>query len=394
MITLAGGITQAQGQPTQGKSTAQLEKIVFDAAKSFSSKYCKDFISVAEYDNLVKSKEKYCQLLFAYGLFGSFDFSQDKIENLFNDPNIGSFRVVGSFNSLFCFSREMGYESQLKKTSPTLIEGMHQFTETYYQYPVIPPVAKKRAVEVYGPLNPKKVKLYTYTLLKETPTSECEISFTTKNGCFPGETRLWGKGILYIKGGMIVGFRLDNVEDRFSHLINKKDPSPTTSVNDYSYEVHYYLKDGVIYPDYLIQKVKWVTPEDISKSVYFFAEKNPCSDPFNSSITVITKVSYNNHIKLDNTQKNRYSVYFRPTGAPWRVTLVKPGIDEKAFACLKNIPSWPAIKMDLEKVGLSIDEQNQRQTNLYLSEYLKEQRYIDNCIHSDTETKSLYEELF
>ena len=394
MITLAGGITQAQGQPPQGKSTAQLEKIVFDAAKSFSSKYCKDFISIAEYENIVKSKERYCQLFFSYGVFGSFDFSQDKIDNLYNDPNIGSFRVVGSFNSMFHSFGEKGYESQLRNTSPTLIEGMPQFSEYYYQYPIIPPVARKRAVEVYGPLNPRKIKLYTYTLIKGDPFDECEISFTTKDGCFPGETRLWGQGALFIKAGMIVGYRLDNVEDRFSHFINKKDSSPTTSVNDYSYEVRYTIKDGVIFPDHLIQKVQWIKPKDLSKSVYYFAEKNPCADPFNSLLSVTTKVSFSKPVALDKTQKNRYVSYFRPTGASWRLTLAKPVIDAKVLASLKSIPSWSAIKSDLEKGGLSIDEQNQRQTDLYLSEYQKEQRYIDNIIKQDAETKRIYEELF
>ena len=394
MITLAGGITQAHGQPAQGKSTAQLEKIVFDAAKSFSSKYCKDFISIAEYENIVKSKERYCQLFFSYGVFGSFDFSQDKIENLYNDTNIGSFRVVGSFNSMFHSSGEKGYESQLRKTSPTLIEGMPQFSEYYYQYPIIPPVARKRAVEVYGPLNPRKIKLYTYNLIKGEPSDECEISFTTKDGCFPGETRLWGKGVLSIKAGMIVGFRLDNVEDRFSHFINKKDSSPTTSVNDYSYEVRYTVEDGVVFPDHLIQKVQWIKPKDLSKSVYYFAEKNPCADPFNRSITVTTKVSFSKHVALDKTQKNRYVGYFRSTGASWRLTLAKPVIDAKVSASLKSILSWPAIKSDLEKGGLSIDEQNQRQTDLYLSEYQREQRYIDKIIKQDAETKKIFEELF
>ena len=394
MITLAGGITQAQGQPPQGKSTAQLEKIVFDAAKSFSSKYCKDFISIAEYENIVKSKERYCQLFFSYGVFGSFDFSQNKIDNLYNDPNIGSFRVVGSFNSMFHSFGEKGYESQLRNTSPTLIEGMPQFSEYYYQYPIIPPVARKRAVEVYGPLNPRKIKLYTYTLIKGDPFDECEISFTTKDGCFPGETRLWGQGVLFIKAGMIVGYRLDNVEDRFSHFINKKDSSPTTSVNDYSYEVRYTIKDGVIFPDHLIQKVQWIKPKDLSKSVYYFAEKNTCADPFNSLLSVTTKVSFSKPVALDKTQKNRYVSYFRPTGASWRLTLAKPVIDAKVLASLKSIPSWSAIKSDLEKGGLSIDEQNQRQTDLYLSEYQKEQRYIDNIIKQDAETKRIYEELF
>ena len=394
MIAMFAGTIHAQGQSSQNKSTAQLEKIVFDAAKSFSSKYCKDFISIAEYENIVKSKERYCQLFFSYGVFGSFDFSQDKIDNLYNDPNIGSFRVVGSFNSMFHSFGEKGYESQLRNTSPTLIEGMPQFSEYYYQYPIIPPVARKRAVEVYGPLNPRKIKLYTYTLIKGDPFDECEISFTTKDGCFPGETRLWGQGVLFIKAGMIVGYRLDNVEDRFSHFINKKDSSPTTSVNDYSYEVRYTIKDGVIFPDHLIQKVQWIKPKDLSKSVYYFAEKNPCADPFNRSITVTTKVSFSKHVALDKTQKNRYVGYFRPTGASWRLTLAKPVIDAKVSASLKSILSWPAIKSDLERGGRSIDEQNQRQTDLYLSEYQREQRYIDNIIKQDAETKRFFEELF
>ena len=394
MIAIFAGIIPARGQSSRNISTAQLEKIVFDAAKSFSSKYCKDFISIAEYEDMVKSKERYCQLFFSYGVFGSFDFSQDKIENLYNDPNIGSFRVVGSFNSMFHSSGGKGYESQLRKTSPILIEGMPQFSEYYYQYPIIPPVARKRAVEVYGPLNPRKVKLYTYSLLKGEPSKECEISFTTKDGCFPGETRLWGKGVLFIKAGIIVGFRLDNVEDRFSHFINKRDSSPTTSVNDYSYEVRYTIKDGVIFPDHLIQKVQWIKPKDLSKSVYYYVEKNPCANPFNSSISVTTKVSFSKPVALDKTKKNRYSGYFRPTGGSWRVTLAKPVIDAKVSAYLNTIPVWPAIKSDLEKGGLSIDEQNQRQTDLYLSEYQKEQRYIDNIIKHDAETKRIIEELY
>ena len=393
MIAIFAGIIQAPGQLSRNRSTAQLEKIVFDAAKSFSSKYCKDFISIAEYENIVKSKERYCQLFFSYGVFGSFDFSQDKIDNLYNDPNIGSFRVVGSFNSMFHSFGEKGYESQLRKTSPTLIEGMPQFSEYYYQYPIIPPVARKRAVEVYGPLNPRKIKLYTYTLIKGDPSDECEISFTTKDVCFPGETRLWGKGVLFIKAGMIVGFRLDNVEDRFSHFINKKDSSPTTSVNDYSYEVLYTVKDGMIFPDHLIQKIQWINPNDLSKSVYYFAEKNPCADPFNRSITVTTKVSFSKHVALDKTQKNSYVSYFRPTGASWRLTLSKPVIDAKVSASLKSIPSWSAIKSDLEKGGLSIEKQNQRQTELYLSEYQKEQRYIESIIKQDAETREIIKEL-
>ena len=56
MIAIFAGIIPARGQSSRNISTAQLEKIVFDVAKSFSSKYCKDFISIAEYENIVIRK--------------------------------------------------------------------------------------------------------------------------------------------------------------------------------------------------------------------------------------------------------------------------------------------------------------------------------------------------
>ena len=97
---------------------------------------------------------------------------------------------------------------------------------------------------------------------------------------------------------------------------------------------------------------------------------------------------------MDKTQKNRYSGFFRPTGASWRITLAKPVIDATVLASLKSIPSWFAIKSDLEKGGLSVEEQNKRQTDLYLLEYQKEQRYIDNIIKKDAETKRIFNELY
>ena len=60
-------------EPSQYLSAERLEKVVADAAKDFSTRYRKDFISVAEYERLVKSGEQYCQIFFSYGLFGSLD---------------------------------------------------------------------------------------------------------------------------------------------------------------------------------------------------------------------------------------------------------------------------------------------------------------------------------
>ena len=381
------------GQEPAKPTDKLVEKAVLDAAKAFSSKYCKDFVSVAEFERFVKCKGKYSQAFLSYGLFGSLDFRQDKITNLFNDPAIGCYRVLGSFNSSFIDPSGKEHTGRTYK-SQDFYDESKLFYETFNQYQLIPPVARKRAMEVYGPLNPQKVRCFKYTFVKGSLYGYCEIAFMNKEDSFPVDTRLSGSGILIIKNGVIVGFRLNNVEDRFSHFINKKDSSPTTSVNDYSYEVFYTVKEGVVFPDHLIQKVQWINPKDLSKSVYFFAEKNPCADPFNRSITVTTKVSFSKPVALDKTQKNRYVSYFRPTGASWRLTLAKPVIDAKVLASLKSIPSWSAIKSDLEKGGLSIDEQNQRQTDLYLSEYQKEQRYIDNIIKQDAETMRIFKELF
>lgn len=381
-------------EPSQYLSAERLEKVVADAAKDFSTRYRKDFISVAEYERLVKSGERYCQIFFSYGLFGSLDFTQDKIDNLFSDPDIGWFRPAGSFNSMFLSPKGDGYSGKASKTSPYIIEGLSQFDETFNQYPIIPPVARKRAVEVYGPLNPGKVNCFSYSLVKGVPSGKCEISFSTKDGYFPAKTRLRGKGILFIEKGMITGFKLDNVEDRFSLFVNNKNHSPLTSVNDYSYEVRYTIKDGAIYPDYLVQKVKWKKPADKSRRSYFFAEVNPCLAPFGSSISTTTKVSFKEYIPLDKASKNRYSKYFKPTGAAWRVTMAKAELDPTSLDYLMNIPSWPEIRNDIESGGKSINEQNRSQTDLFHSKYQNKLKSIENLTSRDEETRMIIQELY
>ena len=380
------GVTGAPGH---------VEKVVFSAAKEFSTKYCRDFISMAEYEHLVMGGNHYCQVLLSYGLFGSLDFAQDNITNILDDPNIGRFRVLGAYNSMFLLPNGKNYATKIRERKSNS-SGLEWITEGYNQYPLIPPVARKRAMEIYGPLNPKKTNCYSFSLRKGDLTGNCEVSFSTKQGVFPGKTRLYGKGVLYLKKGTIVGFRLEDVEDRYSHFINRKGEK-LVSLTHYSYEVRYCYRGDEIYPESIEQKVKWVAPTDKSRDLYFFAEINPCQAPFESTVETVTKVEFNNYVKLDKAHKDKYSDEFLADSTAWRITLTNPVIDDVVKGLIQRIPSWLQIKKDLESGGVNLEEQNTRQSAIYYDDsgdVGSSKSFVENMRNQDRVSQELSHEFF
>ena len=355
------------GQETTANPTdKQVGKLVLEAAKVFSLKHCKDFVSIVEFERFVKSGGKYSQAFLSYGLFGSLDFKQDKITNLFNDPAIGCYRVLGSFNSLFINPTGQEYIGPTYKTIQPYDES-RLFSETFDQYPLIPPVARMRAVEVYGPLNPKKAGCYNYTLIKGSVQGYCEIAFETAKGAFPSSTLLNGRGIIFINKGVIMGFRLENVEERFSFFLHSDNLSPRTSVTDYDYEVRYTSVGGVIFPETIKQNVRWKTAGIRSLNHLFYAEVNPCLEPFKKNVSTYMKLSFRDHKFLDKQLKQKYSRYFTPSGATWRVTLADPTIDHIIQGMMNRDKLWRDVKIDLTVGGRSLEDQNALQTRLYLT---------------------------
>ena len=390
------------GQEPAKPTDIQVEKAVLDAAKAFSSKYCKDFVSVAEFERFVKCKGKYSQAFLSYGLFGSLDFRQDKITNLFNDPAIGCYRVLGSFNSSFIDPSGKEHTGRTYK-SQDFYDESKLFYETFNQYQLIPPVARKRAMEVYGPLNPQKVRCFKYTFVKGSLYGYCEIAFMNKEDSFPVDTRLSGSGILIIKNGVIVGFRLNNVEDRFSHYISDKGNTPRTPVSDYSYEAYYTVREGVVYPETIVQTVVWKAPQSSGSQNYFFAEVNPCLDPFANAVTTSMRVSFRDYLALDKHLKQQYSGHFIRSGAPWRVTLAKPSVDTVIEGMMSRVQSWKSIKSDLERSGRNLERQNMLQTERFISSEAASgkfepssseiDRILRNFSRQDSKTLELYKGL-
>lgn len=372
-----------------------IEKVVAAAARDFSSNYCKDYISVAEYERIVNGTGGCRQAFLSYGLFASFDFRQDNVKNLFYDPNIGSFRVLGSLNTRFNSGNNSGYMNTIARSEEDLLgKGLEIFYKTYNQYQLVPPVARKRAVEVYGPLNPKKIKCFSYSLKRGDVNGECEVAFSSKEGFFPDDTRLCGSGVLFLKDGKITGFRLDSVEDRFSFFVNLEG-APLPQVTDYSYEVRYTFEEGRLYPGKIIQEVKWVAPSGKSRTIYYNAEVNPCADPFANSVRTTTKVTFRDYIRADKAMKEKYLPYFRGVGAAWRVTTVAESVDAVIERMMNNNPNWLTIRMDLEGAGESVYDQNKHQAELYFA-YMSDNKpaFLEKYSKNDLRTRELYRELY
>ena len=222
-------------------------------------------------------------------------------------------------------------------------------------------------MEVYGPLNPKKAGCYSYTFIKGSVQGYCEIAFETAKGAFPSSTLLNGRGIIFINKGVIVGFRLENVEERFSFFLHSDNLSPRTSVTDYDYEVRYTSVGGVIFPETIKQNVRWKTAGIRSLNHLFYAEVNPCLEPFKKNVSTYMKLSFRDHKFLDKQLKQKYSRYFTPSGATWRVTLADPTIDHIIQGMMNRDKLWRDVKIDLTVGGRSLEDQNALQTRLYLT---------------------------
>ena len=202
---------------------------------------------------------------------------------------------------------------------------------------------------------------------------------------------------------MIVGFRLNNVEDRFSHYISDNRNTPRTPVSDYSYEAYYTVREGVVYPETIVQTVVWKAPQSSGSQNYFFAEVNPCLDPFANAVTTSMRVSFRDYLALDKHLKQQYSGHFIRSGAPWRVTLAKPSVDTVIEGMMSRVQSWKSIKSDLERSGRNLERQNMLQTERFISSEAASgkfepssseiDRILRNFSRQDSKTLELYKGL-
>ena len=116
------------------------------------------------------------------------------------------------------------------------------------------------------------------------------------------------------------------------------------------------------------------------------------------------KLSFRDHKFLDKQLKQKYSRYFTPSGATWRVTLADPTIDHIIQGMMNRDKLWRDVIIDLTVGGRSLEDQNALQTRLYLTsaasggEATPSQSEIDRvfevCSSRDRKSREIFTSLY
>lgn len=254
---------------------------VAEAAREFRSQYFRDYISVADISKNVYSADTCIQRIHTTGLWASFDFNQNQRKCFLNPNRAGRFlplevdatdlSIPETGQTLTPLSIYTGLDY------PALLAGYRDDLDRFI-------LLHKRAVEIYGPLNPRMVDLFSYRQVG-VDDGVTAISFSGKKG-FPKKTRIRGNGILYLDAeGHLVAFRMENLEDRYSSHIYDKCPGSMPRVTEDVLEVEYARADGKIWTRRVLQEIHWTEPENKKWNKYYSAETAPYRNPFKNRIS-------------------------------------------------------------------------------------------------------------
>ena len=343
----------------------RVKEIVRNAAKDFGRRHAKSYVSIAFYSRLVKSGDHYCQLRADAGLCGAINYSQEDVRFPWEDSAAGFFLPFNSLLSLFHIPGIQNYDSRFSVLNPNL-KGLDYYYVNYRQYPLMSPMSKVRAMELDGPINIKKIKYYSFRIDNYQAEREIyTVSFTSKEGAFPKHVRITGEGQLFIsKKFGLLGFKLVDVEDRFSSFVRLSDVKRLPSVTSCTVEVRYRMINGCLVPDHMIQQVDWTVPDDKAKKTYYFAEENPYKNPFKYHFSSFSKISFSNTKILDTETARYVSSTVTPSHAMWW-----PSLDELDCTSYPDPLSMMGsllekARIDLEADGISLEPQSRIQKSI------------------------------
>lgn len=343
----------------------RVKEIVSNAAKDFGRRHARNYISLARYERIVQSESCFCQLLISEGLFGAFNFNQNDVKKPWEDLNMGRYYALNSLMSLFRIPGTIEYSKTIAMSNQE-VRGFDSFFVNYNQYQGISPVARMRSMELFGPINQKKIKYYDFELANYSPDREIyTVHFSSKQKVFPKKIRLCGEGLLFIslKQG-ILGFKITDMEDRFTSFVNITSENLMESVTPYTMEVRYKQEQGRILPDHLIQVVKWKRPLMEDRDIYYCAENNPYRDPFANKISSSSRVVFYNSLILNQQEAQNISDSFPPSYTGWR-----PCMEDDDPTCpmpdIRTVRGFVRIRTDLEALGVRLENQTPIQRELY-----------------------------
>lgn len=279
-----------------GNMSKKIEHDVRCASCSFGDIAHPDYICKAVFTKEIKSDGVYNGFIAMSSLWASSHFNQDYKVIYFENPNhmgrilpldvLVSDLIIPGTNS----PSKLFYESSTKKgLQKFLSEYEYDFDETL--------LIRKRALEIYGPVNKRFVSNYSYQLLGKSSFGGDIVGFSSK-GSISKDMRIFcADGRLHFdQNNRIRRIEVHNMEDRYSSYIRNYSPEQMEKVTDYTFIVEYkWIGDSVV-TSYVEQETCWVMPENKSLKYYYSSSKAPYKSPIENKISTVQKVFFSDFL--------------------------------------------------------------------------------------------------
>ncbi len=257
------------------------ERVVLSAARLFRKEHIRDYVAKAEINKTVFSADSCIQHLYMSGLWGSFGYNQKKYRYYWDD----SYQV-----SCFLPLRVRGTELRIPGSGIPLKDiyrpggdGTHKGFLVHYVDDFDRNILLHvRALEVYGPLNPRQVRRFDYRFLDEHDGVQ-RIAFRTARG-FPAKTKIFAEGNLLIgQDRRLVGLEVYDLEDRYTSFIRISVKHRMRRATKDTISVRYATREQGLWLSFVEQRIGWKNDIEDGK-YYYYPEFAPWRNPFKNAL--------------------------------------------------------------------------------------------------------------
>lgn len=336
------------------------ERLVRKAAENFARDYRKDYVSLMTYTQTTECNGKYRSLHEWCGMFLSFEFNQQKRVSV-NDRNR---QRLLPFNAMRSYLWHESRDEELESYNIARKERMPFAKEVALTYNAANPhyylLCAKRTIEIYGPLNPKNIRQFEYTVSGEGPDGTVEIKFKSKDGYFPRRSRLYGSGTLFIdtSDGTARKIVMNDYIDLHATAIYYMPKEIPQSCTSNEMTIVYVREEGHLYTKSLTFSEMWDNPDAVDPR---FILPNVRRRPFRNALKLSLRCEFSDFRNLDEgliaqiwkdarrlvTDASTHSMY-APCDVDWWASHRVPWID------------WDRVEKDLDLGGVSLWEQGAR----------------------------------
>lgn len=271
-------------------------------ARTFSEKYCKNYICKATQYKTIQQNGKYVQFDGIQMIFGSFDFSQTDRTSPYFSNNAFSFYyapISVMRSDAFENGKRINYYSNRSSDNDNL----------YNSYSAIPgeinSFSFERAIEIQGPLNPEMIQFYNFSKLTNNVNSNgdkiIEISFNTIPQKFPSNVRLLMSGKMFYNDtkNYLEKIVVDDFVSFYTTAIYRKSYSGNNATPT-KIEIQYTFKNNQIFTSSITYSTKWVDPNNEN---FYEIKSNARTNPFKTKLVEREVISCSDFVVLNNTKE-------------------------------------------------------------------------------------------